>query len=107
MIVHEVDIILNNERPYPPLLRRPAYPESPKSRESMEIHIKELLELGVIRKVGHNAEVKRTTPVIVAWHHGKSRMVGDFSTLNTYTVPDSYPIPKIQIPLVRYLKQCI
>ncbi|MBW0578054.1 hypothetical protein O181_117769 [Austropuccinia psidii MF-1] len=29
-IGHEVDIILNIERPYPPLLRRPAYPGSPK-----------------------------------------------------------------------------
>ncbi|MBW0535414.1 hypothetical protein O181_075129 [Austropuccinia psidii MF-1] len=31
----EVYIILNIERPYPPLLRRPAYPASPKSRESL------------------------------------------------------------------------
>ncbi|MBW0513451.1 hypothetical protein O181_053166 [Austropuccinia psidii MF-1] len=34
---HEIDIILNIERPYPPLLRIPAYPESPKSREALEI----------------------------------------------------------------------
>ncbi|MBW0512738.1 hypothetical protein O181_052453 [Austropuccinia psidii MF-1] len=34
IIGHEVDIILNIERPYPPLLRRPAYPESPKLREA-------------------------------------------------------------------------
>ncbi|MBW0551185.1 hypothetical protein O181_090900 [Austropuccinia psidii MF-1] len=77
IIGHEVDIILNIERPYPPLLRRPAYPESPKSREAMETHIKELLDLGVIQNVGHNEEVEITTPVIVAWHNGKSRMVGD------------------------------
>ncbi|MBW0546176.1 hypothetical protein O181_085891 [Austropuccinia psidii MF-1] len=54
IIGHESDIILDIERPYPPILRRPAYPESPKSREALEIHIKELLDLGVIRKVGHN-----------------------------------------------------
>ncbi|MBW0590876.1 hypothetical protein O181_130591 [Austropuccinia psidii MF-1] len=36
-IGHEVDIILNIERPYPPPLRRPAYPASPKSREALEI----------------------------------------------------------------------
>ncbi|MBW0550301.1 hypothetical protein O181_090016 [Austropuccinia psidii MF-1] len=71
-----VDIILNIERPYPPFLRRPAYPASPKSREALEIHIKELLDLGVIRKVGHNEEVEITTPVIVAWNNGKSRMLG-------------------------------
>ncbi|MBW0531469.1 hypothetical protein O181_071184 [Austropuccinia psidii MF-1] len=45
---NEADIILNIERPYPPLLRRPAYPSSPKSREALEICIKELLDLGVI-----------------------------------------------------------
>ncbi|MBW0561753.1 hypothetical protein O181_101468, partial [Austropuccinia psidii MF-1] len=93
-IGHEVDIILNIERPYPPLLRRPAYPESPKSREALEIHIKELLDLGVIKRVGHNEEVEITTPVIVAWHNGKSRMVVDFRSLNTYTVPYRYPTPK-------------
>ncbi|MBW0583139.1 hypothetical protein O181_122854 [Austropuccinia psidii MF-1] len=95
MFGHKVDIILNIERPYPPLLKRPAYPASPKSREALGINITELLDLGVIRKVGHNEEVEITTPVIVAWHNGKSRMVGDFRGLNTYTVPDRYPIPKI------------
>ncbi|MBW0554173.1 hypothetical protein O181_093888 [Austropuccinia psidii MF-1] len=57
IIGHEVDITLNIERPYLPLLRRPAYPEIPKSREATEMHITELLNLGVIRKVGHNEEV--------------------------------------------------
>ncbi|MBW0481472.1 hypothetical protein O181_021187 [Austropuccinia psidii MF-1] len=88
ILCHQADINLNIERPYPPLLRRPAYPASPKSREALEIHIKELPELGVIRKVGHNEEVETTTPVIGAWRNGKSRMVGDFGVLNTYTVPD-------------------
>ncbi|MBW0562946.1 hypothetical protein O181_102661 [Austropuccinia psidii MF-1] len=97
----EVDIILNIERPSPPLLRRPAYQASPKSREALEINMKELLDLGVIRKVGHNQEVEITTPVIVAWYNGKSRIVGDFRALNTYTVPDRYPIPKIQISLTQ------
>ncbi|MBW0533408.1 hypothetical protein O181_073123 [Austropuccinia psidii MF-1] len=96
-----VDIILNIERPYPPLLRRPAYPEIPKSREALEIHIKELLDLGVIRKVGNNEEVEIATPVIVAWHNEKSRMFGDFKALNTYTVPDRYPIPTIEISLAQ------
>ncbi|MBW0589415.1 hypothetical protein O181_129130 [Austropuccinia psidii MF-1] len=48
IIGHEVNIILNIERPYPELLRRPAYPASPKSREALETHIKELLDHGVI-----------------------------------------------------------
>ncbi|MBW0482130.1 hypothetical protein O181_021845 [Austropuccinia psidii MF-1] len=101
IVGHEVEIILNIERPYPPLLRRPAYPENPKSREDLEIHSNKLLDLGVIRKVGHNEEVEITTPVIVTWNNGKSRMVGDFGALNTYTVPSRYPIPKIPIALTQ------
>ncbi|MBW0525979.1 hypothetical protein O181_065694 [Austropuccinia psidii MF-1] len=101
IIGHEVDIILNIERPYPPLLKRPAYPASPKSRESLEITNKELLDLGLIRKGCHNEEVEITTPVIVAGNNGKSRMVGDFRALNTYTVQNRYPIPKIQISLTQ------
>ncbi|MBW0563379.1 hypothetical protein O181_103094 [Austropuccinia psidii MF-1] len=75
IIGHEVDIIPNIARPYPPLLRRPAYPASPKSRKALETHIKELPDLGVIRNVFNNEEVEITTPVIVAWHNGYSRMV--------------------------------
>ncbi|MBW0568686.1 hypothetical protein O181_108401 [Austropuccinia psidii MF-1] len=63
---HEVDITLNIDRPYPPVLRRPAYPSSPRARESLEKHIQELIQLGVLREVGHNEEVEVTTPVIIA-----------------------------------------
>ncbi|MBW0516426.1 hypothetical protein O181_056141 [Austropuccinia psidii MF-1] len=72
-----------------------------KSREALETHIKEILDFALIGKVGHNEEVEVTTPVILAWHNGKSRMVADFRALNTYTVPDRYPIPKIQISLAQ------
>ncbi|MBW0511709.1 hypothetical protein O181_051424 [Austropuccinia psidii MF-1] len=89
------------DKSYPQLLRRPAYPESPKSREALEIHIQELPDLGEIRKVGHNEEVEITTPVIVAWHNGKSRMVGAFRSLNTYSVPERDPIQKMQISLTQ------
>ncbi|MBW0586938.1 hypothetical protein O181_126653 [Austropuccinia psidii MF-1] len=68
---HGVGIILNIERPYAPILGRRAYPASLKSREALEAHIKELLDLSVIRNDGHNEEVEKTTPVIVAWHNGK------------------------------------
>ncbi|MBW0589582.1 hypothetical protein O181_129297 [Austropuccinia psidii MF-1] len=78
IIGHEVDIILNVEKPYPPLLRRPTYPASPRAREALEVHIKQLMDLGVLRKVGHNEQVEVTAPVIIAWHNGKSSMVGDF-----------------------------
>ncbi|MBW0573525.1 hypothetical protein O181_113240 [Austropuccinia psidii MF-1] len=71
IIGHEVDIILNVEKPYPLLLRRPAYPASPTAREVLEVHIKELMDLGVLRKVGHNEQVEETTPVIITWNNGK------------------------------------
>ncbi|MBW0573577.1 hypothetical protein O181_113292 [Austropuccinia psidii MF-1] len=45
IIGHEVDIILKVENPYPPLLRRSAYPASPIAREALEVHIKELMDL--------------------------------------------------------------
>ncbi|MBW0538193.1 hypothetical protein O181_077908 [Austropuccinia psidii MF-1] len=54
---HEVDIMLKMERPYPPLLRIIAYPASPRGREALETHINELIQLGVLRKDGHNGEV--------------------------------------------------
>ncbi|MBW0583736.1 hypothetical protein O181_123451 [Austropuccinia psidii MF-1] len=62
---NEVDIMLNVQRPYPPLLRRPAYPASPRAREALENHINELRKLGVLRNEGHNEEVEVTTPVII------------------------------------------
>ncbi|MBW0525165.1 hypothetical protein O181_064880 [Austropuccinia psidii MF-1] len=92
---HEFDIIFNVERPYPPLSRRAACPASPCAREALESHINELMKLGVLRKVGHNEEVEVTMPVIITRHNDKSRMVGDFGALNTYTIPDRSPIPRI------------
>ncbi|MBW0521138.1 hypothetical protein O181_060853 [Austropuccinia psidii MF-1] len=101
IIRHEVDIILNVEKPYPPLLRRPAYPASPRAREALEVQIEELMDLGLLRKVGHNEQVEVTTPVIITWNNGKSRMVGVFRALNTYTIPDRYPIPRIHETLTQ------
>ncbi|MBW0513110.1 hypothetical protein O181_052825 [Austropuccinia psidii MF-1] len=75
---NEVYITLNIDRPYPPILRRPAYPASPRARESLEKHMQKLIQLVVLRKVGHNEEVEVTAPVIIAWHNDKSTMVGDF-----------------------------
>ncbi|MBW0592450.1 hypothetical protein O181_132165 [Austropuccinia psidii MF-1] len=101
IIGHEVDIILNVEKPYPPLLWRPACQTSPRAREALEVHIKESMDLGVLRKVGHTEQVEVTTPVIITWHNQKSRMSGDFRSLNTYTIPDRYPIPRIHETLTQ------
>ncbi|MBW0553964.1 hypothetical protein O181_093679 [Austropuccinia psidii MF-1] len=96
--------MLNVERPYPPLLRSPAYPASPRAREALETHINELMKLGVLRKVGHNEEVDATAAVIITWNNDKSRMAGDSRALNTYTIPDRYPIPRIHETLTQLSK---
>ncbi|MBW0509281.1 hypothetical protein O181_048996 [Austropuccinia psidii MF-1] len=101
---HLVDIMLNVERTYPKLLRRPAYPASPRAREALRTHISELVKLGVLRKYGHNEESEVTTPGIITWHDDKSRMIGDFRGLNTYTIPDMYPIPRIHETLTQLSK---
>ncbi|MBW0553478.1 hypothetical protein O181_093193 [Austropuccinia psidii MF-1] len=62
------------------------------------------MKLGVLRKVGHNEEVEVTTPVIITWNNDKSRMVGDFRALNTYTIPDRYPISGIHETLTQLSK---
>ncbi|MBW0461015.1 hypothetical protein O181_000730 [Austropuccinia psidii MF-1] len=91
IIENEVEIIINVEKPYSRILRRPDYPAGSESRESLEVHIKELIEPGVLREVGHNEQVEVTTPLIIAWKNGKSGMVGHFIALSTYTIPDRYP----------------
>ncbi|MBW0526728.1 hypothetical protein O181_066443 [Austropuccinia psidii MF-1] len=101
---HEVEIMHNVERLYPPLLRRSAYPASPRAREALESQIHEIIKLGVLRKIVHNEEVEVTTPVIINLHKDKSRMVGDFRALNTYTIPERYSIPRIHESLTQLSK---
>ncbi|MBW0589537.1 hypothetical protein O181_129252 [Austropuccinia psidii MF-1] len=101
---HEADITPNIDRPYPPVLGRPAYPASPRPREALEKHIQELIQLVVLRKAGYNEEVEVTTPVIIFWHNDKSIIVGDFRALNTYTVLDMYPIRRVQETLTQLSK---
>ncbi|MBW0556312.1 hypothetical protein O181_096027 [Austropuccinia psidii MF-1] len=100
----ELDIILNVERSYPPLLRRPDYPASPRAKEELETNINDLMELGVLRKIGHNEEVELTIPVIITWYNDKSRIVGDFRSLNTYTIPERYPVNRIHETLTQLSK---
>ncbi|MBW0497030.1 hypothetical protein O181_036745 [Austropuccinia psidii MF-1] len=51
--------------------------------------------MDVIRKIGHNEIVEITTPVLINWHDGKSRLCGDFRALKNYTKADRYPISRI------------
>ncbi|MBW0536041.1 hypothetical protein O181_075756 [Austropuccinia psidii MF-1] len=106
--VHEVYIILNVERPYPPLLRIPANPASPRAGVALKTHIDEQMKLGVLRKAGQNEEVEVTTPVIITWNNYKSKMFVNLRELNTYTIPDRYPIPRIHETLTHLSKaKCI
>ncbi|MBW0470318.1 hypothetical protein O181_010033 [Austropuccinia psidii MF-1] len=101
---HDIELYLDVERPYPTMLRRPPYPESMETRKEIEKHINELLDMDVIRKIGHNEIVEITTPVLITWNDGKSRMCGDFRALNNYTKADRYPIPRIPHALDKLAK---
>ncbi|MBW0480601.1 hypothetical protein O181_020316 [Austropuccinia psidii MF-1] len=93
--VHDIELYLDVERPYPPILRRPPYPEILETRKEIAKHINELLEMDVIRKFGHNEIVGITTPALITWNDGKSRLCGDFRALNNYTKAERYLIPRI------------
>ncbi|MBW0513562.1 hypothetical protein O181_053277 [Austropuccinia psidii MF-1] len=77
------------------MLRGTPYPASLITSKGIEKHIKELLDMDFIWKLGHNEIVEITTPIIITWHDGKSRLWGDFRALNNYTKTDRYSIPRI------------
>ncbi|MBW0501369.1 hypothetical protein O181_041084 [Austropuccinia psidii MF-1] len=92
---YDIELSLDVERPYPPMLRRTPYPASLETRKEIEKHINELLDMDAIRKIGHNEIVEITTPVLITWHDGNSRLCGDFRALNNYTKAGRYPITRI------------
>ncbi|MBW0512280.1 hypothetical protein O181_051995 [Austropuccinia psidii MF-1] len=100
----DIELYLDVERPYPPFLRRPPYPEGLETRKEIEKHINELLDMDVIRKIGKNKIVEITTPVQITWHNGNPRLCGDFRALNNYTKADRYPIPRIPHALEKFSK---
>ncbi|MBW0475265.1 hypothetical protein O181_014980 [Austropuccinia psidii MF-1] len=101
---HDIELYLDVERPYSPMLRRPPYQASLENRKEIDKNINELLEMDFIRKIGHNEIVEITTPVLMTWHDGKSRLCGDFRALNNYTKADRYPIPRIPHSLDKMAK---
>ncbi|MBW0554725.1 hypothetical protein O181_094440, partial [Austropuccinia psidii MF-1] len=101
---HDIELYLDVERPYPPMLRRPPYPAILETRKEIEKHINDLLDMDVLRKIGHNEIVKITMPVVITWHDGKSSLCGDFRALNSYTKADRYPIPRIPHSLHKLAK---
>ncbi|MBW0494142.1 hypothetical protein O181_033857 [Austropuccinia psidii MF-1] len=101
---NDIELYLDVERPYPPMLSRPPYPESMETRKEIEKHINELLDMDVIRKIGHNKIVEIPTPVLITWNDGNSRLCGDFRALNNYTKVGRYPIPRIPHALDKLAK---
>ena len=92
---HEMGLKLTVQPPYPPILRKPPYPASPKAKKEIELHVETLVKMGVLVKVSDINENSVITPVVITWDHNKSRMCGDFRAINTYTVPEAYPMPRI------------
>ncbi|MBW0509210.1 hypothetical protein O181_048925 [Austropuccinia psidii MF-1] len=92
---HDIELYLDGERPYPPILRRPPCPAGLETRSEIEKHINELLDMDVIRKIGHNEILKITTPFLITWHDGNSRLSGELRALNNYTKADRNPITTI------------
>ncbi|MBW0517847.1 hypothetical protein O181_057562 [Austropuccinia psidii MF-1] len=66
---HYIESYLDVERPYSPMLRRSPYPESLETRKKIEKNINELLEMDVIRKIGHNSILEITIPVLITWQY--------------------------------------
>ncbi|MBW0549733.1 hypothetical protein O181_089448 [Austropuccinia psidii MF-1] len=81
----DIELYLEEERPYPPMLRGPPYSASLKTRKEIEKHINELLDMDVIWNIGHNEIAEITTPVLSIWNDGQSRLCGDFRALNNDT----------------------
>ncbi|MBW0507160.1 hypothetical protein O181_046875 [Austropuccinia psidii MF-1] len=92
---HDMELYLDVERPYPPMLRRPTYPASLETRKEIEKNINELLEMDVIMKIGQNEIVEITTHVLITWNDGQSTLRGGFRALNNYTKADRYLLPRI------------
>ncbi|MBW0489773.1 hypothetical protein O181_029488 [Austropuccinia psidii MF-1] len=79
---HDIELYLDVERPYPPMLRRPPCPASLENRKEIEKQINELLDMDFIREIEHNEIVEINTPVLNTWDYEKSRLCGDFRALN-------------------------
>ncbi|MBW0524243.1 hypothetical protein O181_063958 [Austropuccinia psidii MF-1] len=60
--------------------------------------------MDIIKKIGHNEIVEVTTPVLITWYDGKSRLYGDFRVLNNYTKADRYTTQRIPHALDKLAK---
>ncbi|MBW0483732.1 hypothetical protein O181_023447 [Austropuccinia psidii MF-1] len=60
--------------------------------------------MDVIRKIGHTEIVEITTPFLITWNDGKSRLCRDFRALNNYNKADRDPILRIPHALDKLAK---
>ncbi|MBW0465601.1 hypothetical protein O181_005316 [Austropuccinia psidii MF-1] len=79
---HDIELYLDVETPYPPMLMRPPYTEVLETRKEIEKHINELLDMDVTRKIGHNEIMEIKTPVLITLNDGKSRQCCNFRAPN-------------------------
>ncbi|MBW0481196.1 hypothetical protein O181_020911 [Austropuccinia psidii MF-1] len=79
---HDTELDLELKIPYPPIRRRPLYPERLEARKEIEKYVNELLNLAVIRKIQKNEIGEVTKPVLITWNDGKFGMCGDYRALN-------------------------
>ncbi|MBW0551279.1 hypothetical protein O181_090994 [Austropuccinia psidii MF-1] len=86
------------------MLTVPSYLESLETKKETEKHINELLEIGLISKIGHNEIVEVTKLDLITWENGKFRLGGDFRALKSYTKKDRYSIARIRFALEKISK---
>ncbi|MBW0513589.1 hypothetical protein O181_053304 [Austropuccinia psidii MF-1] len=84
---HDIELYLNVGRPYPPMLRSPPSPGRNLKHISM-----------------NSWKVGITTPVLITWHDGKSRLCADSRALKNYTKAYRYPLPRIPHALDKQAK---
>ncbi|MBW0579366.1 hypothetical protein O181_119081 [Austropuccinia psidii MF-1] len=77
------------------MLRRNPYPDGLETRNEIRKHFNKLLEMDVIRKLGHKKIVEFTKPIMITWDDSKSKFCGDFRALDDYAKADRHPITRI------------
>jgi hypothetical protein len=87
------DIAIDLVEGAPKMLDCKIYPLTPIEQGKLESYIKENLEKGYIR----SSKSQYSSPFFfVGKKDGKSRPVIDYRKLNSFTIPDRYPLPLIQ-----------
>lgn len=82
-------IKLYDETPF----KHRARPIHPRDTEAVRQHLRDLLEVGVIRE----SESSFSSPIfVVRKKNGDIRLCVDYRKLNTQTVKDAYPLPNLE-----------